>query len=132
MQTVLQVFLGVVALASFGMIIRGLIDMQRINCGESDVLTLRGVIWQMEALPHGEARACVRLNVDEEVVHVDCMLLAPWYTWRRRRVTDLLTVYWRKGEKQAIAADLIRAGQRSFLLGILLLTLAALVFVMCF
>lgn len=121
-----MVEIGVLAAAGLicvWFIIRGLIEMQRINAGDSDVVEVQGVVRQTRRSSAG-VRAVVTLNVDDEVLHADCMLPRKWFSRRVARVTDVVTVLWHKRESYAVAVQTIRNGQRLFLIGILGLTLS--------
>lgn len=127
-----KVLLGAAALICLWFIVKGLIDMQRINTSDSDVMELQGVVRMVE--PHGrfDSQAVVTLNVEDEVLHVECLLPGPWFGRRNHRVTDIVRVLWRRGDKRAVAVQTIRDGQRMFLTGFLALVAAALVYVMLF
>lgn len=127
-----RVLLGAAALVCLWFIVKGLIDMQRINAGDSDVLELQGIVRHVG--PHGrfDSQAVVTLNVEEEVRHVECLLPGPWFGLRNHRVTDIVRVLWRRGDKRAVAVQTIRDGQKMFLIGFLSLVAAALVYVLLF
>ena len=122
--------MGAAALVSVGFIIFGLIDMQRMNASASDVMELQGVIRQMQMQEDGDVHAVLTLNVEEDVLHVDCTLPAPWFGKAKYRVTDLVPVLWRRGDKRAVAQETIRNGQRMFLIGLAGLTAAALMYIL--
>lgn len=132
MEWMAQLLLGAAALVCLWFIIRGLIEMQRINAGAPDVVETQGVVRQVQ--PHGrfDSLAVLTLNVEDEVVHVDCVLPGPWLGRRKHRVTDMVPVLWRRGDKRAVAVQTIRDGQRMFLVGFLALAMAAVLYVLLF
>lgn len=132
LMLIAKLLLGAAALVCLWFIVKGLIDMQRVNTSDSDVLELQGVVRQVE--PHGrfDSQAVVTLNVEDEVLHVECLLPGPWFGRRSHRVTDVVRVLWRRGEKRAVAVQTIRDGQRMFILGFLSLVAAALAYVILF
>lgn len=129
---VAQLLLGAAALVCVWFVVRGLIDMQRINTSDPNVLEMDGVVRQVS--PHGryDSDAVITLNVEDEVIHVDCRLPGPWIGRRNHRVTDMVRVFWRRGDKRAVAADTIRDGQRMFLIGFVLLAASAVLYVLLF
>lgn len=111
-----RILLGIGMISAFGMVISGLIDMQRINTQDPDVLELTGTVRRLD--DEGR-RAQLIITADDEVFRVRCSLHGG-----RCQVTDLVPVLWRRGSDEAVAAETIARGQRRFLLGILLLTAA--------
>lgn len=132
LMLIAQLLMAAAALVCVWFIVKGLIDMQRINTSDAAVLELDGVVRQVS--PHGrsDSDAVITLNVEEDVVHVDCRLPGPWIGRRKHRVTDVVRVFWRRGDKRAVAADTIRDGQRMFLIGFVVLALTALLYVLLF
>lgn len=132
LMLIAQLLMAAAALVCVWFIVKGLIDMQRINTSDAAVLELDGVVRQVS--PHGrsDSDAVITLNVEEDVVHVDCRLPGPWIGCRKHRVTDVVRVFWRRGDKRAVAADTIRDGQRMFLIGFVVLALTALLYVLLF
>ena len=124
-----KVLLCAAALICVWFMVRGMIDMQRINTEDSDVLELPGVVRQVK--PHGrfDSLAVVTLNTEEGVHQVDCVLPGPWFGQPKHRVTDLVRVFWRRGDARAVAANTIRDGQRMFIIGVVGIAIAALLFV---
>lgn len=108
-----RVLLGLGMAGSLWMIISGLIDMQRINTQDEDVLELVGTVRRLDA---DGRKAQLNIAVEDEVLHVNCLLPG-----KRHAVTDLVPVMWRKGSMDAVAAATITHGQRRFLFGVLLL-----------
>lgn len=127
-----KALLGAAALICLWFIVRGMIDMQRINAGAEDVLETQGVVRQVRLLRHGDCQAVLTLNVEADVIHVDCVLPGPWFFGRRHRVTDIVPVLWRRGDKRAVAVQTIRDGQRMFLIGFIALAAVALAYVLLF
>lgn len=111
--------------------VRGLIDMQRINTADKDVLELKATVRQLTFLGH-DWDAVLTLNVDDDVVHVSCRLPGSWFGRKTRQVTDWVRVYWRRGDKQAVAEETLRYGQRAFLVGFVGIALTALLYVLLF
>ena len=126
-----KLLMAAAAVIGLGFMVKGLIDMQRINAAAPDVLELPAVVRQLT--PDGkDMNAMLTLNVEDEVVHVSCHLPGPWFGRSKRQVTDLVRVYWRKGDKRAVAAETIRDGQRMFIIGFVALTAIALLYVILF
>ena len=132
MELFAQLTMGLAALVALWFVVRGLMDMQRINSADDEVLELSGLVRQIT--PHGryDSMAVVTLNVEDDVVHVDCLLPGPWFGRKRHRVTDLVTVLWRRGEKRAVALQTVRDGQRMFIVGFGALVLTVVLFVILF
>lgn len=112
-----RVLLGLGMLGALWMIISGLMDMQRINTQDQEVLELLGTLRRLEA---DGRNAQLTITTENEVLHVTCRLHG-----KHHAVTDLVPVLWRKGSMEAVAVATIARGQRRFLLGILLLAAAA-------
>lgn len=129
---VAQVLLGAAAAVCLWFIVAGLIEIQRINAGAEDVVETQGVVRQVG--PHGrfDSQAVLTLNVEDEVIHVDCVLPGAWLGRRNHRVADVVPVLWRRGDKRAIAVQTIRDGQRMFLVGFIALALTAVLYVILF
>ncbi len=127
-----KLLLGAAACICIWFMVAGLIEMQRINAGAEDVVETQGVVRQLQPQGRYDSHAVLTLNVQDEVVHVDCILPGPWFGRSKYRVTDLVPVLWRRGDKRAIAVQTIRNGQRMFLIGVVGLAVAALMFVMLF
>ena len=108
-----RVLLGLGIAGWLWMIISGLIDMQRINTQDENVLELVGTIRRLDA---DGRRVQLNIKVEDEVLYVNCLLPG-----KRHAVTGLAPVMWRKGSMEAVAAAPITRGQRRFLFGILLL-----------
>ena len=115
------------ALVCLWFIVKGLIDLQRINTGDSSLIETQGIVRQVSPSGRFDSEAVLTLNIDDEVYHVDCRLPGPWFGRRSHRVTDLVPVYWQKGDKRAVAAATIQDGQRMFILGFVGLAIAALI-----
>lgn len=132
MEIIAKIMLAMAALVALWFVIRGLMDMQSVNGADEEVLELSGVVRQLT--PHGryDAMAVLTLNVDDEVVHADCLLPGAWIGRRKYQVTDLIPVLWRRGEAKAVAVQSIRDGQRMFVVGFGALVLAAVLFVVLF
>lgn len=113
------------------LLVTGLIDMQRINAGDSDVIETQGVVRQVHR-KGVNVLAVVTLNVDDEVVRVDCPMHCPLLAFSRPRVTDMVPVLWRRGESSAVAVSTIRKGQRRFLTGFIGLAAAVILWAMVF
>lgn len=108
-----RVLLGLGMIGSLWMVVSGLIDMQRINTQDEDVLELVGTVRRLGV---DGRKAQLNIKVEDEVLRVNCLLPG-----KRHAVTDLVPVLWRKGGMDAVAEATITRGQRRFLLGILLL-----------
>lgn len=132
LELIAKVLMGAAAAVCLWFIIKGLIDMQRINAGAEDVVETQGVVRQVKPLQGGASHAVITLNVEDEVVHVDCELPGPWLSGRKHRVTDVVAVLWRRGDARAVAVQTIRDGQRMFLIGFIALALTAVLYVMLF
>ena len=132
LELIAKVLMGAAAAVCLWFIIKGLIDMQRINAGAEDVVETQGVVRQVKPLQGGASHAVITLNVEDEVVHVDCELPGPWLGGRKHRVTDVVAVLWRRGDARAVAVQTIRDGQRMFLIGFIALALTAALYVMLF
>lgn len=132
LELIAKLLLGAAAGVCLWFIVKGMIDMQRINAGAEDVLETQGVVRQVQPLRHGDCQAVLTLNVEEDVIHVDCVLPGPWLFGRQHCVTDLVPVFWRRGDKRAVAVQTIRDGQRMFLIGFIALAAVALAYVMLF
>lgn len=132
MELFAKVTLGLAALVALWFVIRGMMDMQRINSTDEDVIEVSGLVRQLTPRGRYDTMAVVTLNVEDEVIHVDCLLPGPWFGRKRHQVTDLVKVLWRKGEKHAIAQQTVRDGQRMFIVGFGALVLAAVLFVILF
>ena len=132
MELTAKLLLGAGALIALWFMIRGLIDMQRVNTTDPQVLEVEGLVRQLTPAGRGDAMAVLTLNVDDEVNHVDCLLPGPWFSGRKHRVTDLVRVWWRKGDPRAVAAQTIVDGQRMFLLGVVSLTVIVVCFMLLF
>lgn len=132
MDLVVQLLLGAAAMVAIWFMVRGLIDMQRVNTADVQVMEVQGLVRQLT--PHGrfDMLAVLTVCVDDEVSHVDCILPGPWLGKSAYRVTDLVPILWRKGEPRAIAVQTIRDGQRMFLIGIAALTLSAVLYILLF
>lgn len=130
MMLIARLMMGAAALVCLWFIVKGLIDMQRINTSDSSVIETQGVVRHTTPSGRYDTEAVVTLNIGEEVHHVACLLPGPWLGKRRRRVTDIVRVYWRKGDKRAVAADTIEEGQKMFLVGFVFLVLTALMFLL--
>lgn len=111
-----RILLGAVMLLALWMVIGGLMDMQRINTQDPEVLELLGTVRRLDG--NGRTAALTVISEDE-VLHVSCKLPG------RYMVTDLVPLLWRRGSLEAVAVKTITRGQRRFLLGILLLAGAA-------
>ena len=94
-----RVLLGLGMAGSLWMIISGLIDMQRINTQDENVLELVGTIRRLDA---DGRRVQLNIKVEDEVLYVNCLLPG-----KRHAVTDLVPVMWRKGSMEAVAAATI-------------------------
>lgn len=129
MEMIAKVLLALSALISVWFVIKGLMDMQRVNTADPAVIELQGVVRELR---HGGSQAIVTINAGEEVRHVLCDLPGPWIAGRRRQVTDLVPVLWRRGENRAVAAETIRDGQTMFIIGFAALALAAVLYMMLF
>ncbi len=127
-----KLLLAAAAVVSVWFLIRGLIDMQRVNTADGDVLEVRGVVRQLKRHGRFDSQAVVTLNVDDIVVHVDCLLPGPWFGRKKHQVTDVVRLLWRRGETQAVAVDTIRDGQRMFIIGFAALTLAAIMYILLY
>jgi len=127
-----KLLLGAAACVCIWFMVAGLIEMQRINAGAEDVVETQGVVRQLQ--PHGrfDSHAVLTLNVEDEVIHVDCILPGAWLGKSKYQVTDLVQVLWHKGDKRAVACRTIRDGQRMFLIGVIGLAVAALMYVVLF
>ena len=132
MEWIAKLLLGAAALVSLWFVIRGMIDMQRVNAADSDVVEATGVVRQVHPRGRFDQQGVVTLNVDDQVVHVDCVLPAPWFSFRRWQVTDLIPVLWRRGDARATAVATIRDGQRMFIIGVAALAAVAVLFVLLF
>lgn len=130
MVVLAKVLLAGAVLISLWFVIRGLLDMQRINTADPEVLELQGVVRDMQPAAKGNVEATLTLNVGEEVCHVQCLLPGPWLWGRRRQVTDLVRVHWRRGEMRAVAAQTISDGQLMFILGFAGLAAAVLLYIL--
>lgn len=132
MDLIVKLLLGAAALVAMWFMVKGLIDMQRVNTTDAQVLEVNGLVRQLT--PHGryDMTAVMTVCVDDEVSHVDCILPGPWLGKAAYRVTDLVPILWRKGEPRAVAVQTIRDGQRMFLVGIAALTLAAVLYILLF
>ena len=128
MEMLAKVLLGGAALISLWFTVRGLIDMQRVNTADPDVLELQGVVRELQTMSGGAVDATITLNAGDEVRHVRCLLPGPWLLGRKRQVTDLVRVLWRRGDQRAVARETIRDGQAMFILGFAGLALAALLY----
>lgn len=120
--------LAAAGLVSLGVMVRGLIDMQRINTADGDVIETRGIVRRLTGRKGHRTKAELTLNVDDTAQTVECLLPGK----RRHRVTDVVPVYWRRGEPHAVAVSTIRGGQGRFLLGFLALAAAAVAAVMLY
>lgn len=127
-----KVMLAAAAAVSLWFMLRGLMDMQRMNTADPEVLEIQAVI--RELTPHGrfDQLAVVTISLEEEVKHVDCILPGGWFGAKRRQVTDFVRVLWRKGDVRAVALQTIRDGQTMFILGILSLALSGLLALLLF
>ena len=132
LELLAKMLLGAAVVVCLWFIVRGMIEMQRINASAEDVLELQGVVRQVTPLVNGDCQAVLTLNVDEDVLHVDCVLPGPWLAGRRHQVTDIVPVLWRRGDRRAVALQTIRDGQRMFLIGFVSLAAAALIYVLLF
>ena len=129
MDMLAKILLAAAALISLAYFVKGLLDMQRVNTADPEVLELQGVVRELRDVGGGAAEATVTLNADDEVVHVQCHLPGPWLVGRKRQVTDLVRVLWRKGDKRAVAAETIADGQTMFILGFAGLAAAVLLYI---
>ena len=126
LMLIARVLMGAAVLVCLWFIVKGLIDLQRVNTGDSSVLEVQGVVRQVTPSGRFDSEVVLTLNVEDEVHHVDCRLPGPWIGRRNHRVTDVVRVYWRMGDKRAVAVDTIRDGQRMFLIGFVGLAITAL------
>lgn len=132
MELTAKVTLAMAALVALWFVIRGLMDMQRVNTADENVLEVSGLVRQVTSHGRFDSMAVLTLNVEDEVVHVDCLLPGAWLGRKRYRVTDIIPVLWRRGETKAVAVQSIRDGQRMFVIGFAALVLAAVLFVLMF
>ncbi len=132
MDELAKLFLLAAAGVSVWFVVRGLMDMLRVNAADADVMQVRGVVRQLS--PHGrfDQQAVLTLNVEEAVVRVRCILPGPWFSRSKRRVTDLVDVYWKKGATEAVACQTVRDGQRMFIIGFVALAAAAVMYMLLF
>lgn len=113
-------------------LVRGLMDMLRVNAADARVLQVRGVVRQLSAHGRFAQQAVLTLNVEEAVVRVKCILPGPLLGRSKRRVTDLVDVYWQKGATEAVACQTVRDGQRMFIIGFVALAAAGLAYMLLF
>lgn len=130
MDVLAKVLLAGAMLISLGFIVRGLLDMQRVNTADPDVVELRGVVRELSKGRGGSMEATLTLNPGDEVCHVQCTLPGPWLCGRRRQVTDLVRVLWRRGDATAVAVQTIRDGQAMFILGCAALAVVVLLYML--
>lgn len=132
MELTAKLLLGAAALVSLWFMVKGLIDMQRVNTTDAQVLEVEGLVRRVS--PHGryDTMAVLTISVEDTVAHVDCLLPGPWFGRRQHHVTDLVRVLWRRGEPRAVAVQTIRDGQRMFIIGIIALTVTAVLFITMF
>ncbi|MBR3763029.1 MAG: hypothetical protein IKK57_00585 [Clostridia bacterium] len=126
---------GMLALAaalSLWFMARGLMDMQRVNTADPDVLELQGIIRQLTPRGRYDMQAVVTIQAEDEVKHVDCLLPGGWLKGRKRQVTDFVRVYWRRGDARAVAVQSVRDGQIMFIIGILALAVSGLLALLLF
>lgn len=130
MELMAKLFMAAAAAVSLWFIVKGLMDMQRVNTADSEVLLVQGVVRQLRPLGRSGEMAVATVNVDDAVVHVECMLPGPWFGRKKRRVTDIVPLYWRRGDTSAVSADTISDGQKMFIIGFAGLALTVLMFMM--
>ena len=127
-----KVMLGAAAAVSLWFMARGIMDMQRVNTADPEVVELLGVVRQVTPRGKFDVQAVVTINAEEEVRHVDCLLPGKWFSRKTWQVTDFVRVLWRKGETRAVAVQTIRDGQVMFIVGIVALALSGLLAVLLF
>lgn len=113
--------------AGLWLLIRGLYLTQQINTADPQVVAVKAVLRsvQREGL---HVRAIATVNADDAVLHLPCRLPAGM----RPRVTDLVDVFWRRGDVRVVAASEIRRGQGMLVTGFAVLALLVLACAMRF
>ena len=125
LETAVQILLAAAAALSLLFMVKGLVDMQKINAADANVLEVQGVV--RKATPRGSGMmAVVTLNVEGEVRYVDCMLPGPLFGRCRYQATDFVRVLWRRGDARAVSVHTIRQGQAMFIIGIMALAVCGL------
>ncbi|MBQ8201996.1 MAG: hypothetical protein IJZ74_09565 [Clostridia bacterium] len=127
-----KILMGASALICIWFIIRGLMLAQLAGANDGQTLWLNAVVRQVKPKGRYDSQAVLTLNVDEAVVHVDCLLPGPWMSRKKPQVTDLVRVLWRRGETKAVAEQTIKDGQTMLILGFAALALIAVLYVLLF
>ncbi|MBQ7848093.1 MAG: hypothetical protein IJ343_00005, partial [Clostridia bacterium] len=78
LMLVARILMGAAGLVCLWFIVKGLIDLQRVNTGDSSVLEVQGMVRQVTPSGRYDAETVLTLNVNDEVYHVDCRLPGPW------------------------------------------------------
>lgn len=127
-----KVMLGAAAAVSLWFMARGIMDMQRVNAADPEVLELLGVVRQLTSRSRDDLLAVVTINAGDDVRQVDCVLPGGWFGRRKWQVTDFVRVLWRRGDARAVAVQTIRDGQTMFIVGIVALVMSGVLAVLMF
>ncbi|MBQ8554878.1 MAG: hypothetical protein IJ438_03290 [Clostridia bacterium] len=123
--------MAVGALIALWFVVSGLRQMSRLGSGDNIILT-QGVVCRVSPRGRWDCDAVLLLNIDEAVLRVSCVLPGPWFGSRRPSPTDLVRVYWRRGDMEAVAEQTVKDGQTMLILGFAALALMAILWVLLF
>lgn len=129
-EYLINALMGLGGAAGLWLLIRGLYLTQQINAADPEVLAVKAVLRKVEREGR-HLRVIATVNADDAVLHLPCRL--PLARGKRRpKVTDVLDVYWRRGDVRVVAAKEIRRGQRMLVAGFAVLALLVLAFALRF